>query len=119
MPEQNEYFDKYLEAQFTQINTSMQSISNSVGELKGQFTDLRGQFTDLRKEVKEEIKGVKEELTEVKADNKSTRHWILGSAITFFVGFIAAAIAIFFGFAQLQTSWIQTVISFVGKVVVK
>ena len=126
MPEQNEYFDKYLEAQFTQINTSMQSISNSVGELKGQFTDLRGQFTDLRgqftdlrNEVKEEIKGVKEELTEVKADNKSTRHWILGSAITFFVGFIAAAIAIFFGFAQLQTSWIQTVISFVGKVVVK
>jgi len=87
MPEQTNYFDKYLESQFTQINASM-------SELKTQFA-------------------------EVKADNKATRHWVLGSAITFFVGFIAAAIAIFFGFAQLQTSWIQTVISFVGKTVVK
>lgn len=112
MPERNEYFDKFLEAKFTHIDVSVQNISNAV-------SDLKGQFTDLRNEVKEEIKGIKEELTEVKTDNKSTRHWILGSAITFFFGFIAAAIAIFFGFAQLQTSWIQTVISFVGKVIVK
>gem|GEM_PF-2875737 len=36
--------------------------------------------------------------------NKADRHYrILGSAITFFLGLIAAAIAIFFGFAQLQT----------------
>jgi hypothetical protein len=119
MPEQNEYFDKFLEAKFTHIDASVQNISNAVSDLKGQFTDLRGQFTDLRNEVKEEIKGIKEELTEVKTDNKSTRHWILGSAITFFVGFIAAAIAIFFGFAQLQTSWIQQVISFISKIVVK
>ncbi|MEW6381224.1 MAG: hypothetical protein AB1611_16680 [bacterium] len=94
MPEETNYFDKYLEAQFTQINASMSELKTQFGELKNQFA-------------------------EVKEDNKSTRHWILGSAITFFVGFIAAAIAIFFGFAQLQTSWIQTVISFVSKVVVK
>lgn len=87
MPEQINYFDKYLEAQFTQINTSM-------SELKTQFA-------------------------EVKADNKATRHWILGSAITFFAGFVGTAVAIFFGFSKLQTSWIQTVISFVGKTVVK
>ena len=112
MPEQNEYFNKFLEAKFTHIDDSVQNISNSM-------SDLKGQFTDLRNEVRKEINGVKEELAEAKVDNKSTRHWILGSAITFFVGFIAAAIAIFFGFAQLQTSWIQTVISFVGKMVVK
>ena len=106
MPEQGECLDnKYFEARLNHIDASVQNISNAVNDLKGQFTDLKGQFIDLRKEVKE--------------DNKSTRHWILGSAITFFVGFIAAAIAIFFGFAQLQTSWIQTVISFVGKTIVK
>lgn len=105
MPEQSECLDKYLEARFNHIDASVQNISNAVN-------DLKGQFVDLRKEVKEEI-------AEVKADNKSTRRWIVGSAITFFVGFIAAAIAIFFGFAQLQTSWIQTVISFVGKTIVK
>lgn len=98
MPEQTNYFDKYLEAQFTQINTSMQNISNSM-------SDMKGQFTDLQKEVRE--------------DNKSTRHWILGSAITFFAGFVGTAVAIFFGFSKLQTSWIQTVISFVGKTVIK
>jgi len=112
MPDQINYFDKYLEAQFTQINTSMQSISNSVSDLKNQFTDLKNLFTDLKNQFSALQK-------EVKEDSKSTRHWILGSAITFFVGFIAASIAIFFGFAQLQTSWIQTVISFVGKAVVK
>jgi hypothetical protein len=94
MSEQSNYFDKYLESQFTQINASMSELKTQFGELKNQFA-------------------------EVKADNKATRHWVLGSAITFFVGFIAAAIAIFFGFAQLQTSWIQTVISFVGKTIVK
>ncbi len=106
MSEQGECLDnKYLEARFNHIDASVQNISNAVN-------DLKGQFVDLRKEVKEEI-------AEVKADNKSTRRWIVGSAITFFIGFIAAAIAIFFGFAQLQTSWIQTVISFVGKTIVK
>jgi hypothetical protein len=112
MSEQTDYLNKFLEAKFTHIDASVETISNAVNDLKGQFTDLRN-------EVREEIKGVKEELVEVKADNKSTRHWILGSAITFFFGFIAAAIAIFFGFAQLQTSWIQTVIFFVGKTIVK
>jgi hypothetical protein len=43
----------------------------------------------------------------------------LGSAITFFAGFVGTAVAIFFGFSKLQTSWIQTVISFVGKTIVK
>ncbi len=119
MPEQNEYFNKFLEARFTHIDASVQNISNAVSDLKGQFTDLKGQFTDLKGQFTDLRKEVKEEIAEVKADNKSTRRWIVGSAITFFVGFIAAAIAIFFGFAQLQTSWIQTVISFVGKTIVK
>lgn len=116
MPEQTEYLDKYLEAKFTHIDASVQSINNAVNDLKGQFTDLRGQFTDFRKEVREELENVK---TEVKADNKSTRWWIVGTAITVLVGFAAISVAIFFGFSQLQTSWIQSAFSLVGKAITK
>jgi len=108
MPEQNEYFDKFLEAKFTHIDASVQSISNAVSDLKGQFTDLKSQFTDLRKEVKEEI-------AEVKADNKSTRYWVLGTGITVLLGLAA----ILFTFVQIQNSWMQQVFSFVGKMIVK
>lgn len=34
MPEQNEYFDKYLDARFKHIDDSMQNISNAVKDLK-------------------------------------------------------------------------------------
>ncbi|MEM2932467.1 MAG: hypothetical protein QXI61_06470 [Nitrososphaerota archaeon] len=105
MSEQINYLDKFLEAKFSHIDSSIQNISNAVNNLSSQFSDLKNQFSNLQRKVEE--------------DNKSTRHWILGSAITFFIGFIAAAIAIFFGFAQLQTSWIQTAMSFVSKIVVK
>jgi len=101
MPEQNEYFDKYLEAKFTHIDASVQNISNAVSDLKGQFTDLRNE--------------VKEEIAEVKADNKATRHWILGTGITVLLGLAA----ILFTFVQIQNSWMQQVFSFVGKMIVK
>jgi len=131
MSEQINYFDKFLVEKFQHIDESVKHIDDKVNEsinrmdqsidrmdqkidesINKAVNDLKGQFADFRKEVKEE-----NEVT--RSDNKSTRHWILGSAITFFVGFIVAAIAIFFGFAQLQTSWIQMVISFVGKTIVK
>lgn len=102
MPEQTDYFDKFLEAKFAHIDASITSISDSMKDLKEQFSN---QFTDLRKEVKEE--------------NRTTRKWMVTTAISLMVGFTAIAIAIFFGFSKLQTSWIQTVISFVGKTVVK
>jgi hypothetical protein len=94
MPEQNEYFNKFLEARFTHIDASIQHIDNSVKEL--------------RKEVKEEI-------AEVKADNKSTRYWVLGTGITVLLGLAAILLT----FVQIQNSWMQQVLSFVGKTIVK
>lgn len=91
MPEQTEYFDKYLDARFQHIDETVSRIETSISEV--------------RKEVKEE--------------NRTTRRWMVTTAISLIVGFIAVAVAIFFGFSKLQTSWIQTVISFVGKTVVK
>jgi hypothetical protein len=134
MPEQTDYFDKFLAEKFQHIDESVQHIDQKVDE---NVKHIDQRVNEIDKKVDESIQHIDREVkkidqkvdesiednrafrAEIKADNKSTRHWILGSAITFFVGFIAAAIAIFFGFAQLQTSWIQTVISFVGKAAVK
>ncbi len=55
----------------------------------------------------------------VKEENRITRRLVVTTAISLMIGFTAVAVAIFFGFAKLQTSWIQTVISFVGKTIVK
>jgi hypothetical protein len=94
MPEQNEYFEKYLDARFAHIDTSMRNIDNAV--------------KDFRNEVKEEI-------AEVKADNKSTRYWVLGTGITVLLGLAAILLT----FVQIQNSWMQQVISFVGKAILK
>ncbi len=91
MPEQTDYFDKFLEARFKHIDETSSRIENMIMEIK----------------------------TEVKEENRTTRRWLATTAISLLVGFTAIAIAIFFGFSKLQTSWIQTVISFVGKTVVK
>jgi len=91
MPEQNEYFDKYLDARFKHIDESVSRIEQHISEIK----------------------------TEVKQENRLTRRLVVTTAISLLVGFTAIAVSIFFGFSKLQTSWIQTVISFVGKTVVK
>ncbi|MEW6381707.1 MAG: hypothetical protein AB1611_19185 [bacterium] len=111
MPEQTEYFNKYLDERFKHID-------ESIDTLKGMFIELR---QEVKQEVKQESEATRKELAEVRAevraDNKATRQWVVGTAITVLIGFIAAAVTIFFGFSQLQTSWIQTVISFVGKTI--
>lgn len=105
MPEQNEYFDKFLEAKFTHIDASVQNISNAV-------SDLKGQFVDLRKEVKEENEATR-------ADNKATRRWIFGTVVGTGLTVLLGLAAILLTFVQIQNSWMQQVISFVGKAIVK
>ena len=102
MPEQTEYMDKYLDARFRHIDDSIARIEKSIDE-----TTAR---------IEQHISEIK---TEVKEENRTTRRWLVTTAISLLVGFTAIAVAIFFGFSKLQTSWIQTVISFVGKTVVK
>jgi hypothetical protein len=90
MPEQTDYFNKFLEAQFNHIDQSIKHIDQKVNEIK---TEVDG----------------------IKADNKATRWWIVGTGIAVLFGIAA----IFFSFAQLQNSWMQQVFSFVGKMIVK
>jgi uncharacterized membrane protein YcjF (UPF0283 family) len=112
MPEQNEYFDKFLEARFAHIDASVQNISNAVNDLKGQFVDLKGQFVDLRNDVKEENEATR-------ADNKATRRWIFGTVVGTGITVLLGLAAILLTFVQIQNSWMQQVISFASKMIVK
>ncbi len=87
MPEQNEYFDKYLDARFQHIDETSSRIENMISEIKA----------------------------EVKQENKSTRWWMVGTATTVLLGLAAILLT----FVQIQNSWMQQVISFVGKMIVK
>jgi len=101
MPEQNEYFNKFLEARFTHIDASIQNINNAVKNVDNAVKDLRNE--------------VKEEIAEVKADNKATRWWVVGTGITVLLGLAAILLT----FVQIQNSWMQQVISFASKAIVK
>jgi hypothetical protein len=98
MPEQNEYFDKFLEARFSHIDTSIQHIDNSVKELRNE---------------------VKEENEATRADNKSTRRWIFGTVVGTGITVLLGLAALLPTFVQIQNSWMQQVISFVSKMIVK
>ena len=136
------FFEKYLDTRFKHIDDSTARIEAIVTDLKrdvdakidGIITDnekLKSEIKTDSEKLKSEIKADNEKLkseikadnektkSEIKADNKVTRWWIVGTAITVLVGFAAIAVSIFFGFSQLQTSWIQAVISFVGKTAVR
>ena len=114
------FFEKYLDTRFKHIDDSTARIEVIVTDLKRDVdAKIDGIITDNEK-LKSDIKSDNEKTkSEIKADNKVTRWWIVGTAITVLVGFAAIAVSIFFGFSQLQTSWIQAVISFVGKTAVK
>jgi len=98
MPEQNEYFDKFLESRFQHIDETSLRIEKMISEIKT--------------EVKEENETTRRE---VKAENKATRWWTMGTAITVLLGLAAILLT----FVQIQNSWMQQVISFVGKAIVK
>jgi type VI protein secretion system component VasF len=111
MPEQPKYFDRYLEGRFRHLDESIDTLKNMFIELR---QEVRQENEATRKETKEENETTRRE---VKAENRSTRWWIVGTAITVLVGFAAISVAIFFGFSQLQTSWIQSAFSLIGKAI--
>ena len=102
IPDRPGYFDKYLDARFRHIDETSSKIEKTMCRIEEKI-ETENRIT--REENKEE--------------NRTTRKWLVTTAISLMVGFTAIAVSIFFGFAKLQTSWIQTVISFVGKTVVK
>lgn len=90
MPEQTDYFDRYLTEKFNHIDQSIKHIDEKVDHI-----DKR-------------IDGIVE-------DNKNTRRWIFGTGLTVLLGLAALLLT----FAQIQNSWMQQVLSFAGKMIVK
>jgi len=109
MPEQSEYFDKFLSEKFQHINESVEHIDQKVERI---FEDNQ----TFKKEIRAEIKA---EVNEIKADNKNTRHLIFGTVIGTGITVLLGLATILFTFVQIQNSWMQQVISFVGKAIVK
>ena len=94
MPEQANYFDKFLESQFNRIDQSIKHIDEKVNEIKT-------------------------EVDKIKDDNKSTRRWVFGTVVGTGLTILLGLAALLVTFAQIQNSWMQQVFSFVGKAIMK
>jgi hypothetical protein len=105
MPEQTDYFDKFLAEKFQHIDESVKHIDQKVDE----------SITRMDQNIDRMDQKVDKVITEIKADNKATRWWVVGTGITVLLGLAAILLT----FVQIQNSWMQQVISFVGKAIVK
>jgi type VI protein secretion system component VasF len=111
MPEQAEYFDKYIGERFRHIEDSMSRMEKN---LETTTARIEQNLSTTTARIEHQISEIK---VEVKEENRTTRKWLVTTAISLMIGFTAIAVSIFFGFSKLQTTWIQTVISFVGKTI--
>lgn len=98
MPEPNEqkpeYFEKYVNIRFRYLDKVIGRIEKIVNEIKT-------------------------EVDEIKADNKSTRRWVFGTVVVTGFTVLFGLAAILLSFASIQNAWMQQIISFVSKVIVK
>ncbi|MEW6380903.1 MAG: hypothetical protein AB1611_15020 [bacterium] len=105
MPEQNEpkpeYFEKYLEMRFQRIDEAIMHIDQKVAHI-----DQRVEHIDQRVEY------IDQKVETIKADNQTTRRWVIGTVVGTGLVVLFGMAAIFLSFAQIQTSWMQQVISF-------
>jgi hypothetical protein len=109
-------FEKYLDIRFKHIDDSTTRIETLVTDLKREVDEKIDGIKVDNEKLKAEIKADNEKTkSEIKADNKVTRWWIVGTALTVLIGFAAIAVSIFFGFSQLQTSWIPGSYLFCGQ----
>ena len=90
MPEQTDYFDKYLTEKFNHIDESI-------------------------KHIDEKVNHIDERIERIIDDNKNTRRLIVGTGLTVLLGLAA----ILLSFASIQNAWMQQVFSFVGKAILK
>lgn len=109
MPEQSEYFDKFLAEKFQHIDESVKQIDQKVERI------IEDNQT-FKKEIRVEIKT---EIDEIKSDNKNTRRWIFGTVVGTGLTVLLGLAALLLTFVQIQNSWMQQVISFVSKMIVK
>lgn len=105
MPEQSEYFDKFLAEKFQHIDESIKHIDQKVEKIDQRV----GKIVEDNRVLVDEIK----------ADNKATRRWIFGTVIGTGLTVLLGLAALLLTFVQIQNSWMQQVISFVSKIIVK
>lgn len=99
-----------IRTEVKEIRTEVREIRTEVKEIKAENEktklEVKAETTEFKAEVKAEVAAfkpeLKEEVAEIKADNRTTRWWMVGTAISVLVGFAAIAVAIFFGFSQLK-----------------
>jgi hypothetical protein len=65
------------------------------------------------------VNKINADVDEIKADNKATRRWIFGTVVGTGVTVLFGLAALLLTFIQIQNSWMQQVISFVSKLIVK
>ena len=125
MPEEKEqkpeYGDRYADIRFQYLDKVIDRMEKSsektVNEIRSEVNEIRLEVKEIRSEVKEIKNEFKVEVDEIKKDNKATRRWVTGTVIGTGIAVVSGIGAIFFAFAQIQTSWMQQVISFALKAI--
>lgn len=114
MPEEKdqkpEYGDRYADIRF-------QYLDKVVDRMEKTFEKTMDEIRSEVKEIRSEVKEIKVEVDEIKKDNRATRRWVTGTVIGTGIAVISGIGAISFAFAQIQTSWMQQVISFALKAI--
>jgi len=141
MPEQSEYFDKFLVEKFQHIDESIKHIDQEVKKIDqkvekiNQKADENAKHIDqkiekLNQKVDETVKNIDQKVEKIDQkmdqkvekiieDNKNTRRWIFGTVVGTGFTVLLGLAALLFSFVSIQNSWMQQVISFVSKVIVK
>jgi chromosome segregation ATPase len=116
-----------IRIEVNEIRTEVKEIRTEVKEIKAGNEKLKAEFkadnekmkaefkADNEKtkiEIKAEIAEIKSNVAEIKRDNKATRWWVIGTGVAVVFGIATILLA----FAQIQTFWMQQVISFALKV---
>ncbi len=116
MPEQNNRRSKYFEQS---VNIRFRYLDKIINRMEKSnekaINELKEEVKKIDQKVNESIEDNKTLRADIRADNKSTRYWVLGTGITVLLGLAAILLT----FIQIQNSWMQQVFSFVGKAILK
>jgi uncharacterized membrane protein YcjF (UPF0283 family) len=116
MSEQSEYFDKFLAEKFQHIDESVQHIDQEVREINQKVDET---VKNIDQKVEKMNQKMDQKVEKIIEDNKNTRRWIFGTVVGTGLTVLLGLSALLFSFVSIQNSWMQQVISFVGKVIVK
>jgi len=126
--QQTECSDKYVDIRFQHLEKIVdrmeRSFEKTVNEIRTEVKEIKADNEKtkvevkadnekMKVEIKAEIAEIKTDVYEIKRDNKATRWWVIGTGVAVVFGIAT----IFLTFAQIQTSWMQQVITFSLKAI--